>query len=95
MKLAWSQQARRDLRELIAFIADDSPRNADLVNSRILRSVELLAEMPHVGRPGRIPGTRERIVGKTPYILVYRIDADEIRILRVLRGARKWPLSFK
>jgi len=80
---------------LIAFIADDSPRNADLVNSRILRSVELLAEMPHVGRPGRIPGTRERIVGKTPYILVYRIDADEIRILRVLRGARKWPLSFK
>ena len=94
MKLIWSQRARRDLRELIAYIAEDSPQNAELVNARISKSVELLCDMPYAGRTGRLPGTHERVVGRTPYILVYRIDSDQLYILRVLRGARKWPGSF-
>jgi toxin ParE1/3/4 len=51
----------------------------------------LLAEFPRVGRSGRIPGTRELVVLRTPYFLVYRIDEPLVEILRVVHGARQWP----
>ena len=94
MKPVWSSLARRDLRELLLYIAEDSPQNAAIVNTRILNAAELLGEFPNAGRPGRVHGTRERIVSRTPYILVYKMDEELVRILRVLRGARKWPNNF-
>ena len=94
MRLAWSPRARRDLRELIAYIAQDSVQGAALVADRILKAAEMLADMPRSGRIGRVPGSRERVVGKTPYILVYKIVSGRIRILRVYHCARKWPKCF-
>jgi toxin ParE1/3/4 len=94
MRVDWSQRARRDLRELIAYIAEDTVQGAELVAARILKSAELLTDMPRSGRIGRAPETRERVVGKTPYILVYRIISGRIRILRVYHSARKWPRQF-
>jgi plasmid stabilization system protein ParE len=43
------------------------------------------------GRPGRIAGTRELVVPRTPYIAAYVMTADTVRILRVLHGAQMWP----
>ena len=86
MRPVWSEPASRDLRELVSYIARDSTQNAELVRTRI--SVELLGEMPYAGRPGRVSGTRERVVSRTPFILVYRIDPEQIVVLRVYRGAR-------
>jgi len=91
----WSSRARRDLRELIQYIAEDSPQNAELVKTRISKSIELLCTMPQAGRIGRVSGTHECVVSKTPYIVVYRISPIQIDIMRVLRGARKWPESSK
>ena len=90
-KPVWASRARQDLREIILYIAEDSPQTAAIVNERILNAVDLLAKMPESGRPGRVPGTRERVVGRTPFILIYIVESAQVRILRVLRGARKWP----
>jgi plasmid stabilization system protein ParE len=95
MKLTWGRRARLDLNELIAYIAEDSPQTAELVADRILTTAELLTQMPRSGRIGRVAGTRERVVGRTPYILAYRIKPGRIQILRVYRGARKWPKYFQ
>ena len=46
---------------------------------------------PEIGRPGRIDGTAELIIQRTPYIASYRIAGKTIRILRVLHGAQIWP----
>ncbi len=40
-----------------------------------------------MGRIGRVPLTRELIVGGTPWIIVYRVRADVVEIIRVLHGA--------
>jgi toxin ParE1/3/4 len=93
VKISWSRQALRDFDELAAYIAADSEKSAALVEARIHHEAELLSAFPFSGRVGRIPGTRERVVGRTPFIFVYRVDTEEIRILRVIRGARKWPRS--
>jgi toxin ParE1/3/4 len=79
---------------LITYIAQDSLQNAESVNARILKAVELLDGMPLCGREGRVQGTRELVVGRTPYIVVYQVNSEQPRILRVYRGARKWPNSF-
>jgi len=34
-----------------------------------------LAKNPNVGRLGRVSGTRELVVSRTPYIVVYRVGA--------------------
>ena len=91
MRLAWSKAAIRDLDEIAIYITADSNRVAELVEARIHGEAQLLSRFPQIGRPGRVLGTRERMVGKTPFILAYRIASGRIRILRVYRGARKWP----
>jgi toxin ParE1/3/4 len=58
---------------------------------RIATSVDRLATHPTLGRPGRVPGTRELVVSGTPYLIPYRVHGKTVEILRVFHGARKWP----
>ena len=58
---------------------------------RIRAAVDQLADYPNMGRTGRVPLTRELIVGGTPWIIVYRVRADVVEIIRVLHGAQLWP----
>jgi len=95
MKAIWGRRAKRDLRELVIYIAEDSVQAAELVAARILRVAELLGEMPRAGRPGRVKGTREIVGLRTPYILVYRIATGRVRILRGYHAARRWPSRFE
>jgi plasmid stabilization system protein ParE len=54
-------------------------------------AVGRLADHPAIARPGRVAGTRELVVIGTPYIVIYRIEATAIVILRVLHAAQRWP----
>jgi toxin ParE1/3/4 len=94
VKLIWSRAAARDLDELAAYIAEDSEQASESVEARIDQEARLLSRFPRSGRIGRISGTRERVVSRTAYILVYRIVSGRVRILRVYHGARRWPKSF-
>jgi toxin ParE1/3/4 len=95
MNIVWSPEAIQDLISLRAYIAEESPAGARRIVLRILHDAEhLLPDNPHMGRPGRVPGTRELVIPRTPYIMPYRIQAESIQILRVYHGARRWPDSF-
>lgn len=95
MRLIWGRAAARDLEKIAFYIAQDSEQAAHLVEDRIRKAAKLLLLIPDAGRPGRVAGTRELVVLRTHYILVYRRDSDRIRILRVYRGARRWPSKFE
>ena len=95
MNLFWSPQAIADLRELRVRISEDDPAAAQRIALRIIEAVEtLIPENPRIGRPGRVSGTRELVVAKTPYIAPYRILGETIEVLRVFHGARRWPDRF-
>jgi len=56
----WSPEAIDDLAALRAYIEQDDPAAARRIALHIIHNVEtLLANSPEMGRPGRVPGTRE------------------------------------
>lgn len=91
MTLEWSALALGDRDAIFDYIEAESPRAAIEIDFRIREAVGRLAEFPGSGRPGRIDGTREWVIAGTPYVAVYRIAGNALRILRVLHGAQEWP----
>jgi toxin ParE1/3/4 len=92
MNIAWSPEAIEDLVSLRSYIAEDNPAAAQRVVRHIIQNVEeLLPDNPQIGRAGRVPGTRELVIPRTPYIVPYRFQRTTIQILRVYQGARRWP----
>jgi addiction module RelE/StbE family toxin len=91
LRLAITRLGKLDLDELIVYIGKESPKAAVEIASRILGQIDLLREQPEIGRPGRRSGTRELVINNTRYIVVYRVDAGEVQILRVLHTSRMWP----
>jgi len=91
VRIAWHPLASADLAELLAYIAADNPNAAYRVQEEIRTQTEKLAQHPEIGRRGRVRGTRELVVTRTPYIAAYCIVGDTVTILRVLHGARRWP----
>ena len=91
MRLEWSIFAQTDRDAIFDYIEEDSPQAAITVDDRIRAQVSRLARYPQSGRPGRVAGTRELVIHRTPYIAAYRIAGDTVRILRVLHGAQPWP----
>jgi toxin ParE1/3/4 len=94
LEIRWLKRALANLDAEAAFIALDNPSAAARVVDTIARTVELLAQYPGLGRPGRVEGTRELIVANTPYLVPYRVRNNVVEILRVFHGARKWPQKF-
>ena len=68
-----------------------SPRAAVKVDDQIVAAVRRLLDFPESGRPGRVAGTRELVVPRTPFIAAYVVNGDRVRILRILHGAQVWP----
>ncbi|MGH8625221.1 MAG: type II toxin-antitoxin system RelE/ParE family toxin [Gammaproteobacteria bacterium] len=74
MRVVWSPEAQNDLREIYLFILQDSPYAARSLQALIKERVEHLRGNPYVGRPGRVPGTRELVISGTRYIVPYRVN---------------------
>jgi len=91
VRLEWSRSALEDRDNVFDYIAQDHPQAAVMVDDRIRARVEILSKFPKMGRPGRIEGTRELMISRTPYIVAYRVEGETVRILRVLHGAQLWP----
>lgn len=94
MKVVWTAPALRELEAIGDYIARENPRASARIVTRIFDRVDMLADHPESGRPGRIANTRELVVTDTPFIVPYRVRGDRIEVLSVFHGARRWPESF-
>jgi plasmid stabilization system protein ParE len=65
VKLIWSPEARSDLREMVLYLADRNPYAAKALYERIEDAAESSIDNPYIGRPGRVPGTRELAIPDT------------------------------
>ena len=93
-RVKWLRTALKNLEAEAEYIARDNPKAAASVVQKIYNAVMSLEQHPALGRPGRVPETRELIVPDTPYIVPYRVKGRRIEVLRVFHSARRRPTGF-
>jgi addiction module RelE/StbE family toxin len=91
MKLIFTRAALGDLEAISEYISQDSPSAARRVAQRIRAAARRLSSFPFSGRVGLEPGTRELIVSRTAYVVVYRVsqtaDAPFVEIVAIFHGS--------
>jgi toxin ParE1/3/4 len=91
MRVVWTLVAAADLEQIFDYLFEQNPEIASAIIRRIYQSASELKQFPNRGRPGRKEGTRELVLASLPYLVVYEIVGQSVRVLRVLHGARRWP----
>jgi toxin ParE1/3/4 len=81
-------KALEDLAEIWAYIAEDSPRQADAFAAAIDREIRELDRRPLIGRarPELLTDLRSLPIGR--YVIFYLPRNRGIEVVRVLHGAR-------
>ncbi|MDD2338396.1 MAG: type II toxin-antitoxin system RelE/ParE family toxin [Geobacteraceae bacterium] len=86
-KVVWSGSAVRDLENIIAYIAEDSPANARKILSKIKKTASELYHSPHRGR--FVPELQTqgillyREVVIVPWRIMYRVSENTVLVLSV------------
>jgi len=88
--VVWSAQAREDFVAIIAYINERNPDAAQRLADALDASTWALLEHPSLYRTSdRLPGCREIVVRKN-YIVIYRVNADCVEVMRVVHGSRMY-----
>ena len=93
MCVRWTKSAADDLEAIVNFVRADNTEAARRVARKLYMAAQSLNEMPRRGRAGQVEGTRELIVAPFPYIVVYQVTEQEIRIIRIRHAAQEWPCA--
>ncbi len=94
MRVYWSTEATRRLREITRYIAKDSPEAAKAVAQRLLqRSRALAAEGPPLlgRRLPEYPGADLRELLERPYRLIFEVTERGIEIVTVMHYRQLLP----
>ncbi len=93
MDVRRTRKALENLDAIAVYIARDNPMRAGSFVGEIKDKTNLLSQFPAMGRPGRVPGTRELVVHEN-YVVPYRVKDGVVQILRIQHVARLWPQHF-
>ena len=95
MRIVWTDEALDDLTEILAhYYAESGTRTAETVERRIVEQIEKLPPFPErIRNSARIPGARELVVSRLPYIVFVQLRRDAIVVLNVVHTAKKFPKS--
>ena len=88
MKVIVSARAERDVIEILDGLARDNAAAATDLNAQFNQRLTQLTRLPRMGRlrSDIDDGLRGLLV--RPYVLFYRIENDDILVVRVLHGSR-------
>ncbi|MDX8400517.1 MAG: type II toxin-antitoxin system RelE/ParE family toxin [Gallionellaceae bacterium] len=92
--LLWTPHARKQRHDAIEYIAQDNHIAALKQLDEIEKQTDTLLLHPEIGRTGRRSGTRELLINRTSFVVVYRIKAKHIEIVRLLHTSQPWLVSL-
>jgi toxin ParE1/3/4 len=90
VRVVWTPEAEQDRVDIWNHISEDKPGAAARLDSLFSDTASSLITLPTLGKPGKIPGTRE-LLPHQHYRLVYEIERDTVWILALVHTARQWP----
>jgi addiction module RelE/StbE family toxin len=91
MRIVWTPAATNDLEQISDYLWEQNPVTAVRLVRQIFSAASDLKKFPNRGRPGKKDGTRELVLPGLPYIIIYEVSEQAVRIVRVLHGAQRWP----
>lgn len=90
-QLEWSAPAQRDRQKIIEFYASEaSIFVADEAFLAIQAAAEQVGKSPLHYREGKRKGTREHVMRRFPYIIIFRVEAAKVYVLRVLHQSMRY-----
>jgi toxin ParE1/3/4 len=95
VRVVWLQKSLSDLDEVFTYIAADDPGSAAVIVERIKRAAANLADFPCLGRQERYPGIRQLVLGRTPFIVLYRVCRDSVSNLGIYHGWQLAPFPWR
>lgn len=88
-RLIWTEPALVDLAEIAEYIALDNPDAASRFVQKVFDRIEGLEAHPNSGkRPPELEGLPYREVIVAPCRIFYRVEADSVFIVHVMRSER-------
>lgn len=92
MRVVYTDEALRDIDDILDWLSEHYPTVAPAVSRRIEQVVARIAAWPHSARfvPDRA-NVHAVPLGRYPYVVFYRIEANAIEILYVHHAARRSP----
>jgi toxin ParE1/3/4 len=91
MHLRWTSAAADDLERIHSYLVEYHSELAHPTVVRLYEAIRSLKAFPNRGRLVREEGTRELVLPRLPYIVVYRVEEEAIQILHIHHAARKRP----
>ena len=92
MNIVWSSEARKALRSIRKFIAQDSEFYAARMVARIVERVEQTAEAPTQGHPvHEYPEASLKEVHESPYRIIYAFTGEELRVVTIVHFKQRLP----
>jgi toxin ParE1/3/4 len=88
MKLRWTTAAADDLEGIHSYLSEHHPSFAQSTVRLLYETILSVRRFPLLGRLGDAPGTRELILPRLPYIIVYRTTPQLVEIIRIWHAAQ-------
>jgi toxin ParE1/3/4 len=95
MKIIFSEEADLDLLQIHTYLGARSRAAALSLASTFNKKFESLARFPFLGRERAAFASGLRSVVVENYVIFYRIERDQISIVRVLDGRRDIDAEFQ
>lgn len=88
MRVDIAEDAERDLEEIADFIAQENPMRAASFVMELRKKAFAIGRAPNAYPPRPLFGDGIRVSIRRPYLIVFRIRARRVEVLRILHGAR-------
>jgi toxin ParE1/3/4 len=94
LKIQFTTRARREMREILGFIAQDNPKAASDLARQIMKGIEHKAQFPKSGRViPEVPEHPARELVLPPCRIFYITDKTTIYVLSISRSERLLRLT--
>lgn len=94
MEIKFALRAIEDVDEIYEYLAKADECVAQSVLLHIEKTIDNLRDFPEVGKNSIVARTREMVVPKLPYIIIYEVADDVIFVLTIFNTSRDPDMKF-
>jgi plasmid stabilization system protein ParE len=92
VNIVWSAEARKALRSIQRFIAQDSEFYAARMVARLIERVERAAASPAQGHPvHEYPEEPLKEVHESPYSIIYAVSEEKFQVVTIVHFKQQLP----